>query len=113
MRYFEFVSIFRAARGTASAHASYEIAEGVYPLIEVNAFFPYDGGDQIPGSSLTGFDVADLGSSDPDDTITIAGGVRWRFIDNAIVGAAVEYNVNESADSLFEWRAMFDVAIHF
>ena len=97
----------------ASAHLSYEVAPGVYPLIEANAFIPYDGGDQIPGSRLTGFDVADLGSSDPEDTVTIAGGLRWRALDNAIVGAAFEYNLNEGPNSLFQWRAMFDVAIHF
>ncbi|MEL6793794.1 MAG: transporter, partial [Pseudomonadota bacterium] len=97
----------------ASAHISYELFDGFYPLVEANVFLPYDGGDQIPGSSLTGFEVADLGSSDPEDTVTVAGGFRWRLHDNAIMGAAFEYNLNESANSLFEWRSMFDVAIHF
>lgn len=97
----------------ASGHVSYEIAPGVYPLIEANVFLPYDGGDQIPNSQLTGFDVADLGSSDPEDTFTVAAGARWRALDNAILGAAFEYNLNESSNSLFQWRAMFDVAIHF
>ncbi len=97
----------------ASAHVSYEVLPGLYPLVEANIFLPYDGGDQIPGSRLTGFDVADLGSSDPEDTITLAAGLRWRALDNAIIGAAFEYNVNEGPNSLFQWRAMFDVAIHF
>ena len=67
----------------------------------------------LPGSKLTGFDVADLGSSDPIDTITVAGGFRWRLHENAIMGAAFEYNLNESPNSLFDWRAMLDMAIHF
>ena len=96
-----------------SAHVSYEIAPGLYPLVEANVFLPYDGGDQVPGSKLTGFDVADVGSSDPVDTVTLAGGFRWRALDNAIFGAAFEYNLNENQNSLFEWRAMFDVAIHY
>lgn len=97
----------------ASAHASYEIAPGLYPLVEVNAFIPYDGGDRQPDSKLTGFDVADFGSSDPRDTVTLAGGLRWRVHENAILGGAFEYNVNEDSNSLFEWRSMVDVAIHF
>lgn len=97
----------------ASAHVSYEAAPGFYPLVEANVFLPYDGGDQIPGSRLTGFDVADLGSSDPEDTVTLAGGARYRISDNVILGGAFEYNLNESSNSLFEWRTMFDAAIHF
>ncbi|MEO0359947.1 MAG: hypothetical protein AAF322_02505 [Pseudomonadota bacterium] len=97
----------------ASAHLSYELFEDVYPLVEANAFIPYDGGDRLPDSRLTGFDVADFGSSDPDETVTVAGGLRWRAHENAIFGAAFEYNLNESEVSLFEWRALFDVAIHF
>lgn len=97
----------------ASGHVSYELFDGFYPLVEANAFIPYDGGDRLPGSRLTGFDVADFGSSNPDETVTLAAGARWRAHDNAIFGAAFEYNVNESSVSLFEWRATVDVAIHF
>ena len=95
-----------------SVHASYEIAPGVYPLVEANVFLPYDGGNRLPGSRVTGFDVADLGASDPEDTVTLAAGARWRPLENAIFGAAFEYNVNESQNSLFQWRAMFDAVIH-
>ena len=41
------------------------------------------------------------------------GGVSWRLHDNAIMGSAFDCHPNESAHSLFEWRSMFDVAIHF
>lgn len=97
----------------ASGHLSHEPFPGIYPLVEANVFIPYDGGDRLPGSRLTGFDVADFGSSDPEETATLAGGLRWRAHENAIFGAAFEYNLNESRNSLFEWRALFDVAIHF
>lgn len=97
----------------ASAHVSYEVMPGLYPLIEGNVFLPYDGGDQLPGTKLTGFDVADLGSSDPIDTVTVAGGLRFRPAENVILGGVFEYNLNEGSNSLFEWRAMFDAAIHF
>jgi hypothetical protein len=97
----------------ASAHASYEIAPDVYPLIEANVFLPYDGGDRGPGSKLTGFDVADVGSSDPEEMVTLAAGARWRAHENTIFGAAFEYNLNENQNSLFQWRAMSDVALHF
>ena len=96
-----------------SVHASYEIAPGVYPLVEANVFLPYDGGDRVPGSQITGFDVADLGASDPEETVTLAAGARWRPLDNAILGAAFEYNVAETSNHLFQWRAMFDAVLHF
>lgn len=96
-----------------SVHASYEIAPGVYPLIEANVFLPYDGGNRLAGSELTGFDVADVGSSDPENTFTVAAGGRWRAHDNAIFGAAFEYNLNENSNTLFQWRAMFDAVLHF
>ncbi len=96
-----------------SAHVSYEVWPGVYPLVEANVFLPYDGGDRLPGSSLTGFDVADFGSSDPKDSVTLAAGMRWRPAENVILGGAFEYNVSESQNHVFEWRAMFDAVIHF
>ena len=96
-----------------SVHASYEIAPGVYPLVEANVFLPYDGGDRLANSELTGFDVADVGSSDPEETVTLAAGARWRPVENAIFGAAFEYNVNENSNTLFQWRAMFDAVLHF
>lgn len=97
----------------ASAHASYEVYDGLYPLIEFNAVIPYDGGNKIRNSKLTGFEVADFGSSDPRNTITAAGGFRWRAHENAIMGAAFEYNLNEDRNTLFQWRAIVDMAIHF
>lgn len=97
----------------ASAHASYEVMDGLYPLIEFNAFVPYDGGNTMRNSKLTGFEVADFGSSDPKNTFTVAPGLRWRAHDNAILGAAFEYNLNEDKNTLFQWRAMVDMAIHF
>lgn len=97
----------------ASAHLSYEVLPGLYPLVEASVFLPYDGGDRLPGSSLTGFDLADFGSSDPEDSVHVAAGLRWRASDNVILGGAFEYNLSESADHVFEWRAMFDAAIHF
>lgn len=96
-----------------SAHVSYEVLPGLYPLAELNVFLPYDGGDRLPGSQLTGVDVADFGSSDPKNSVTVAGGLRWRPAENVILGGAFEYNLSESPDHLMEWRAMFDAVIHF
>ena len=82
-------------------------------MVEANVFLPYDGGDRLANSELTGFDVADVGSSDPENTVTLAAGARWRPLENAIFGAAFEYNVNENSNTLFQWRAMFDAVLHF
>jgi len=101
----------------AHAQMNYEVAPGVYPLIEANAIIPVDGGDRLPGANLTGADVFDIGASDPDNIFTLAAGLRVRAHDNVILGTAVEGNLldigSDSATSVYGWRITTDVTIHF
>ncbi|GMG85281.1 hypothetical protein LNKW23_44990 [Paralimibaculum aggregatum] len=98
-------------------HLDYEVAPGVYPLIEANLLLPVDGGDRIPGSSLTSVDLFDIGAEDTQGTFTLAIGARYRPMDNLILGAAVEGNIldlgADTAESVFGWRVTTDVTIHF
>ena len=101
----------------AHGHVDHEIAPGFFPLVEANVLMPVDGGDRLPGSSLTGADIFDLGASDPDPIFTLAIGARYRPAANVILGAAVEGNVldigSDSATSVFGMRVTTDVTVHF
>jgi len=98
-------------------HLDYEIYPGVFPLIEANAILPVEGGDRLPGASLTGADVFDLGASDPDPIFTLAIGTRVNPTDNISLGAAVEGNVldlnDDNASSVYGWRITTDITVHF
>lgn len=99
-------------------HGYYKLTESFFPLIEANAIIPTNGGDRMPGSSLTGADVFDIGASDPDPIFTLAVGARYRPTNHVIFGAAVEGNVidmgvDEGANSVYGWRITTDVTIHF
>ncbi len=98
-------------------HANHEVSPGFYPLLEANFILPTDGGDRIPGASLTGADVFDIGASDPSGIVTFAAGARYRFSPNFIAGAAFEANLvdigADEADSVYGWRITTDLTIHF
>ncbi len=98
-------------------HVDHEVSPGFYPLIETNFILPTDGGQRIPGASLTGADVFDIGASDPDGIVTFAAGARYRFTENVIAGGAFEANLvdigADEANSVYGWRITTDLTIHF
>ena len=105
----------------ASLHADYEILPGFFPLIESNLTIPIQDGNRLQGVNLTGVDIVDLGSDDPEKTLTLAFGARYRLSDNALIGAAFEKNVLENnitgtsgtEANAFGWRVTTDLTIHF
>lgn len=107
------VSNDRTSYFHGSLSASYDVGGGFYPTLETNVTLPYDGGDRIANSSLTGIDIADFGSSDPESVVTVAAGARYAATENILLGAAFEYNLSESANDIFEWRGLLDMVIHF
>ena len=101
-----------------NGHVNYQVAERLFPFIEVNALLPYDGGNQFAKgtpvlSEVTGGDILDLGAPDPDDTVTLGGGLRFRLNDNMLIGAGAEANVLDDDNSVFDWRITADMVIHF
>lgn len=96
-------------------HVDVELFEGFFPLLEANAILPVDGGDRIPGSSLTGTDVFDFGASDPDIVFTLGAGFRYRLFENAILGTAVSTNLTDQAPTSVHGglRVTTDLTIHF
>lgn len=99
-----------------SIHVDYEVFDGFYPFAEANFFAFTDGGDQIVGgplATLTGVDIVDLGTSDPQNFVTVGGGFRYRLGDNVLFGTGVEGNVLNREDTLFGIRLTTDFTIHF
>ncbi len=101
-----------------SGHVNYRLLPNLFPFVEANALIPIDGGDQLPKnagalSKVTGAEFLDLGSPDPQEIVTVGGGFRYRLSDNAVLGAGVEANVVERADTAFDWRITTDLILHF
>jgi len=98
-----------------SAHANYELFKNFYPLLEVNAFVPIEDGNRSIGplAGLDGFDLANFGSSDRGTSVSVGGGFRYRFSDNAIFGAGAEVDVTNNNDSITDWRVTADFSFNF
>lgn len=105
----------------ASLHADYEVAKGIFPLVEANLIAPFDGGDRLKGLNLTGADIVDIGASDPENILSLGAGARFRLSDSIVAGAAFEKNVLENnitgtsgtEASVWGWRVTTDLTIHF
>ncbi len=97
----------------ASLHGDMEIYDNLFPFAELNAFLPFEGGNRVPGSQLTGADIADIGASDPVSIVTLGGGIRYRFSDNAVFGVAIEGNIADRDNSVFGYRVTTDLTLHF
>lgn len=97
----------------ASGHIDYEIAPGWYPTLEYNLFIPIDGGDRIPGSNLTGAEIFDFGSSDPETIVTVGGGLRYRLTEHALIGVGADINTLRDSDDVYGWRVLTDLVLHF
>lgn len=97
----------------ASIHADTEIVDDLFPFVEMNAILPIEGGDRIPGATLTGADIADIGASDPEPIFTLGGGLRYRINDNALFGVAVEGNLANRSSGVFGYRVTADFTIHY
>ena len=98
-----------------SLHADYEVQKNFFPLVEMNGFTAFDHADRSKGAlkKLDGADVLNFGSSDRGTTITLAGGMRYRFTDSFLVGFAVEQGVIADNDSVFGTRLTMDAVYHF
>lgn len=98
-----------------SLHADYEVVKNFFPLVELNGFTAFDQADRSKGAlkDLDGADVLNFGSSDRGTTITLAGGMRYRFTDNLLVGVALEQGIDTNNDSVFGTRLTMDAVLHF
>ena len=104
-------SLFHFSLGT-----NYELFDNFFPTFEVNGFVPIIDGERFTGpvlGELNGADLANFGSDSRDPSITLAGGARYRFTDNAIGGLAIEGQVTDRTSGLFNWRLTADLVLHF
>ena len=98
-----------------SVHLNYEVTPQLYPLIEVNGFTPFDNGERLTGAlgEVDGVDVLNFGSEDRDTTVTVGGGLRYRFTDNFQLGVGAETPITDKDDTIFDWRAYIDLVASF
>jgi hypothetical protein len=99
-----------------SLGANYEVLPGLYPMLEMNALIPVDGGDRIPSgplSNLTGTDLFDIRAGDPETVLTLGGGVRYRVHENVLLGLGANVNVLQDENHVHGWRLLADAVFHF
>ena len=96
-----------------SLHADYEILPGLFPLVEFNGFTPIDHGDRASGplAEIDGVDVLNFGSEDRDTTLTVGGGLRYRFNDHVQLGTAFETPITDKDDTIFDYRVYVDLVL--
>ena len=94
-----------------SLHADYEIAPGLFPLVEFNGFTVIDEGNRTP-VDFEGIDVVNFGATSAGTVATIAGGARYRFNDNVQIGVGYETPITDRED-IMDWRVYVDLVLSF
>jgi len=93
-------------------HVNYAFTDKFFPLVEVNAFHYFNNPGRTP-LTVEGFDVFSLGGTSADDVVSLAGGFRWKVLDNVMLGAAAEFPVTDRDGELTQWRLTADAVITF
>lgn len=109
-----------------SWHVSYEVAPGLFPVVELNHIHVTDAGDGgarfdahveggVPSvARFEGGDLVNLGASHADDNadfVSAAIGLRYNTCSAATVGVAYEVPLTNDEDSLMDYRVTADVII--
>ena len=94
-----------------SLHADYEIASGLFPMIELNGFTTIDNGARTAGD-FEGIDLVNFGSTDSGTVVLGAIGARWRLNDHVIFGAGYEAPLTGRED-ITDWRLNFDMVLSY
>lgn len=95
-----------------SAHANYEIADNIFPLLEINGITTINDGTRTGIADFEGNDMVNFGSTASGTVVTLGAGVRYKFNDHFQMGAGYEFPITERED-LFDWRTNFDMVITF
>ena len=99
-----------------SWHASYNIADEFFPLVELNYFRVIRNGHRNPITRWEGGDVINLGSNDGTshrNFVTIAVGARYRVFDRLDFGFAYETPLTTHNNGLMQNRYTFDFVFYF
>jgi hypothetical protein len=99
-----------------SWHASYNIADEFFPLVEVNYFRVIRNGHRNPITRWEGGDVINLGSNDGTshrNFVTIALGARYRVFKKLDFGFAWETPLTTHNNGLMQNRYTIDFVFYF
>lgn len=94
-----------------SLHADYEVASGLFPMIELNGFTTIDNGTRT-AANFEGIDLVNFGSTNSGTVVLGAIGARWRLNDHVIFGAGYEAPLGGRED-LTDWRLNFDMVLSY
>jgi hypothetical protein len=96
-----------------SLHADYEVLPGFFPILEVNGFTPIEHGRRLTGplGKLDGVDLLNFGSDNRDTTVTVGGGLRYRFTDDVQIGVGAETPITDNDNSILDYRLYTDLVL--
>lgn len=114
----------RSASLYDSWHVSYEIAPGVFPLVELNHMRVTDSGNggkrfdahadgAVP--AIARFEAGDLvnwgarNADDNPDFVSLAVGMRYQVCPNSSLGVAYEFPLTDDEDSIMDYRVTADL----
>ena len=122
------VSDEQSSSSFVSAHVSYEVSKWFIPLVEMNwhhvldagngdtAFNAQAGGAVPAVATFEGSDLLNFGASNSNqnrDLVTAAIGFRSRVLDNLDLGAAYEFPLTDSKESVIDSRITLDAVWRF
>jgi hypothetical protein len=91
-------------------HGDYYVCKWFSPVLESNMYFVTDRGNEVPGVTFSGADIANLGGG--SDLITGAIGFEVRPCEHVAIRAAYETDLT-SGDSLYGYRWTFSAIYSF
>ena len=94
-----------------SLHGDYEVAPGLFPLIELNGFTTIDDGTRT-AVDFEGIDLVNFGSTDSGTVVLGSIGARWRLNEHIIFGAGYEMPLTGRED-ITDWRVNFDMVLSY
>lgn len=93
------------------AHADYYVTDWFSPVVEFNGYHTIDAGTN-PGLTFSGVDVANLGSGESEDVITMGIGAEFRLLENVAIRGAYEFPLTDN-DDLFGDRITLSAVYSF
>lgn len=95
-----------------SLHLDREITDGLYGLIEMNGIHYTESGTRLPGVTVEGGDLINLGAGDVagNDFISLAFGGVYKFSESLQLSGAWEFPLTQRKD-LFESRTTISLSV--
>jgi hypothetical protein len=94
-----------------AGHIDYQLADGLFAVVEANGFSVFDTGQRIAGN-FEGVDLVNFGTKNAGTVITGAVGLRYQLTEKILLGAAYERPLTNRQDILGS-RVYVDLVLRY